>query len=126
MKLVTDVTPRADGTVTAIAGGNRYVFKQDDDGRLACEVGSKADSDALLDTGNFYPATEDDSAIDLDDAAKAQAVEDAAAALDAAQAAHDAEPTDETAAALDAAQKAVALLAVPVKAAGKASGKKKK
>lgn len=124
MKLITDVTPRGDGTVTAITGGNRYVFERDEGGRLACEVESQADADALLDTGNFYPATEDDSEIDT----AADAAAGALAALEAAQAAHDAEPTEETAAALEAAQAAFSEIkqtAIAALSKPKAKGKKK-
>lgn len=63
MKLVTDVTPRGDGTVSATVGATKYLFKASDDGRLTADVASEADALFLLDTGNFYPATEDDSPI---------------------------------------------------------------
>lgn len=113
MKLVTDLTPRADGTIKATVGANKYAFEAGNDGRLVCEV---PDDDALvlLDTGNFYPETEDDS----------DPADDADAALDAAQAAYDADPSDENAAALDAAQKAVTAL-TEAKPKAKGRGKKK-
>jgi len=116
MKLVTDLTPRADGSIKATVGANNYAFKAGADGRLACEV---PDDDALvlLDTGNFYPETEDD----------ADPSDEADAALEAAQAAYDADPSDENAAALEAAQNAVNALAEAkpkAKSKGKAKAKK--
>lgn len=63
MKLVTDVTPRGDGTVSATVGATKYLFKAASDGRLTADVASEADALFLLDTGNFYPASEDDSPI---------------------------------------------------------------
>lgn len=122
MKLIADVKPRGDGTVTASVGSNKYVFKAAEDGRLTADV-SDADADVLLDTGNFYPASEDDSAID---AAKVAQLDAAAAALDAAKTAHVANPTDETAAALAAAEEAFdAAAAEPEKPKAKSKSKKK-
>ena len=123
MKLIADVKPRGDGTVTASVGSTKYVFKAAEDGRLTADV-SDADADVLLDTGNFYPAAEDDSAIV--DAEKAAQLDAAAAALDAAKTAHVANPTDETAAALAAAEEAFdAAAAEPEKPKAKSKSKKK-
>lgn len=123
MKLIADLKPRTDGTVTASVEKRNYKFTKGDDGRLTADV-PDADADVLLDTGNFYPATEDDSAIV--DAEKAAQFDAAAAALDAAKAAHDADPTDETAAALAAAEEAFdAAAAEPEKPKAKSKSKKK-
>lgn len=73
MKLVTDVTPRGDGTVSASVGDSKYVFKAADDGRLTADVKSEGDALFLLDTGNFYPASEDDSPIVTPAVAEAEA-----------------------------------------------------
>ena len=97
MKLVTDVKPRGDGTVTATAGETRYVFSAGADGRLAAEVANEDHAMLLLDTGNFYPEIEDDT----------DPADEADAALDASQAAYDLDASDENAADLDAAQNAV-------------------
>lgn len=123
MKLIADVKPRTDGTVTASVEKRNYKFTKGDDGRLSAEV-PDADADVLLDTGNFYPAAEDDSAIV--DAEKAAQLDAAAAALDAAKTAHDADPTKETAAALAAAEEAFdAAAAEPEKPKAKSKSKKK-
>jgi hypothetical protein len=122
MKLIVDLKPRTDGTVRTSVGSNKYVFKAAEDGRLTADVPDD-DADVLLDTGNFYPAAEDDSAID---AAKAEQLDAAAAALDAAKTAHDADPTEETAAALAAAEEAFdAAAAEPEKPKSKSKSKKK-
>ena len=61
MILNTSISPRRDGTVVARGrAGNEYVFRADQDGLLACEVGDQADAVALLETGMFYPADEAD------------------------------------------------------------------
>lgn len=113
MKLVTDLSPRADGTIKATVGANKYAFAAGKDGRLSCEV---PDDDALvlLDTGNFYPETEDD----------ADPADEADAALETAQAAYGLDQSDENAAALTAAQDAVNALA-EAKPKAKGRGKKK-
>lgn len=63
MKLVTDIQPRGDGTVSASVDDIKYVFRAGDDGRLTADVGNQAHADFLTDTGNFYPATESDAPI---------------------------------------------------------------
>lgn len=61
MKLATDIKPRDDGTVTAVAPGGEYVFVSGaDDDRLIGDVDIDSDVDFLLETGNFYPACEAD------------------------------------------------------------------
>lgn len=113
MKLVTDLTPRADGSIKATVGATTYAFVAGSDGRLSCDV---PDDEALylLDTGNFYPATEDDT----------DPADEADAALEAAQAAYDEDASDENSAALEAAQNAVNALA-EAKPKAKGRGKKK-
>lgn len=59
MKLETDIKPRSEGVVLAEANGNQHVFSPDADGHLVCDV-PDADIAFLLDTGNFYPASEAD------------------------------------------------------------------
>lgn len=62
MKLMTDIKARADGNVNAVtADGTSYDFKPDADGRLVAEVEDDAHVGFLLDSGNFYPADEDDA-----------------------------------------------------------------
>lgn len=58
MFLITDITPRKDGTVTATTkSGATYKFRAGKDGILRCEVKAKEDIECLLDTGNFHPGT---------------------------------------------------------------------
>jgi hypothetical protein len=72
MKLTTDMKPRKDGTVTATVPAtdavpsSRYVFKQDADGRLLCDVEHEAHIGWLLDSGFFYPADESDIEAGID------------------------------------------------------------
>lgn len=124
MKLVTDLSPRANGTVVAEFGKTKYVFKPGEDGRLSAEVASEGDALALLDTGNFYPESLDDSgpAVEIEDLA--QAVDKAEAALGEATSAHEAAPTPETEAALGDAKETVKKAKADLKAALKAAKKK--
>lgn len=62
MKLTTDIKPRKEGSVSATtADGRLYQFKPDADGRLVAEVEDEAHIGFLLDSGNFYPAEEQDA-----------------------------------------------------------------
>lgn len=62
MKLTTDIKPRADGGVSATTSDGRvYQFKPDADGRLVAEIKDDAHVEFLLDSGNFYPAEEQDT-----------------------------------------------------------------
>jgi hypothetical protein len=60
MKLMTDIIPRRDGTVTAEAGGQKWTFKADENGEMVCEVEGDEALAALLATGNFQPYDEAD------------------------------------------------------------------
>lgn len=108
MKLVTDVTPRGDGTVSATVGAAKYLFKAADDGRLTANVKDEADALFLLDTGNFYPASEDDSPIVTTGAAEAEAARLAEVARMEAEAYAQAEAESKAAAEAEAAAKAEA------------------
>lgn len=100
MKLITDVTPRNDGTVTATVGNTKYVFTAEG-GRLAADV-KDDDAMVLLDTGNFYPATEDDSPIVTTAVAEAEAARRAEVARLEAEEYAKAEAEAKAAAAADA------------------------
>lgn len=124
MKLVTDLSPRANGTVVAEFGKTKYVFKPGEDGRLSAEVANEGDALALLDTGNFYPASLDDSGPAVEIADLEKAVDAAEAALGEATAAHEAAPTTETEAALGEVKEAAKKAKTDLKAALKAAKKK--
>lgn len=62
MRLETTIPPRTDGTVIARFGEDVYRFTSDNNGTLACEVGNPEHVTFLLNTGNFYPASEADYA----------------------------------------------------------------
>lgn len=59
MKLICSLPPRADGTVVLHCGGAAIVFKRGSSVELEGDVPDDL-ALAALDTGNFYPATEDD------------------------------------------------------------------
>lgn len=67
MKLQTSITPRRNGTVTALGQDRQtYVFAANATGELECDVADEATIVALLKTDNFYPAPEDaQAALDL-------------------------------------------------------------
>lgn len=60
MKLETTIAPRRDGKVTVEHGGNRYVFAQDEQGRLVADVEDEAAIAHILSLDNFMPADEED------------------------------------------------------------------
>jgi hypothetical protein len=60
MKLNTSIAPRRSGIVLASHGGQTYEFRPGADGELECEVADQSAVAALLATGNFYPAREED------------------------------------------------------------------
>lgn len=61
MKLSTDIKPRKDGTLNVkVHDGSEYKFSQDNYGILVADVTNEEHVGFLLDTGNFYPADEDD------------------------------------------------------------------
>lgn len=60
MKLNTSIAPRRTGVVLASHAGVTYEFRPGADGELECDVADQAAVAALLATGNFYPASEED------------------------------------------------------------------
>lgn len=59
MQLTTDIKPRRDGKLTAMADdGTAYEFKDDGAGRLVADIANEDHVSFLLDSGNFYPADE--------------------------------------------------------------------
>lgn len=61
MKLLTEIAPRRDGTVRAMAkDGNSFVFVADANGDLTCDVTDETLVATLLATGNFWPADRED------------------------------------------------------------------
>lgn len=61
MKLETSIPARRDGTVIArTPDKSAYQFTPDGDGVLACNVDDESHVKWLIDTGMFYPASDED------------------------------------------------------------------
>jgi hypothetical protein len=62
MKLQTAIKPRRDGTINVLGQDRQtYVFAADDDGLLTGDVADEATVAMLINTGNFWPASENDA-----------------------------------------------------------------
>lgn len=58
MKLITNILPRRNGTVTAVAGGKDWTFSTDENGEIVGDVDGDEALAELLATGNFQPYDE--------------------------------------------------------------------
>lgn len=61
MKLETSILPRRDGTInTLMPDKTTYKFKQDTHGAMVCDIDNESHVAWLIDTGRFYPASDED------------------------------------------------------------------